>query len=209
MTQATLGAPWPPHLVSSPSHASGCQQTHLSTLPHPANSFLELHLTPPLQPCLADTPELRSSLNPLLPVSHMMPPASSSPSPTLATTPPACSLFNLPAADKCLSSLLHLQHFRPPAQPNTTIKSPIFSASESPACQGSLQTCFEAWAALLEHYPCRLTIVQILDAISHSVVITVLSMGLAISRLTSQWMPLVWLTLVVKPSNGSRKAAFL
>lgn len=35
--------------------------------------------------------------------------------------------------------------------------------------QGSLQTHFEAWAALLEHYPCHLTIVQILGAISHSV----------------------------------------
>lgn len=147
MTQATLGAPWPPHLVSSPIHASGCQQTHLSTLLHSANSFLEPCLAPPLQPHLTDTPELRSSLNPLLPMSRTTPPAPSSPSPTLATTPQACSPFNLPAADKCLSSILCLQRFHPPAQPNTTIKLLIFSASEPPAtCETKCRRSVTCWS---------------------------------------------------------------
>ncbi|SOV01394.1 uncharacterized protein UDID_17647 [Ustilago sp. UG-2017a] len=88
--------------------------------------------------------------------------------PTLAATS-TCDLFNLLAADECLSSLLRLQRSCPPAQPNTTIASPIFSSSELPARRGLLQTRSDAWAALLELYPCRSTVTQILGAIRHGV----------------------------------------
>lgn len=179
MTQSTLGESRPAHLVSSPSHASGRPQTRSSTQPRLVSAPSESRLTLVPQPRQAATPEPRSApIAAQLPVSRLTPPSRSSPAaPTQSHSaagspsdlPAVESLFDLPAADSCLRSLLQLQHLRPPARPNTDIKVPIFSASKQPARQGSLQTRLTAWRALLAHYPCQSTIAQILGAIQHGV----------------------------------------
>lgn len=169
--------------MSPPSLASGRQQTRLSPPPRSASTCPEPLRAPLLQPRQADALEPRSITNPPLPVSRLTRPSPPFPGPTLAATS-TCDLFNLPAADECLSSLLRLQRSCPPARPNTTIASPIFTSSELPARRGLLQTRSDAWAALLELYPCRSTVTQILGAIRHGVNIGYRSPLRGVSRLT-------------------------